>query len=196
MQQVPFMRWIVCLTLFLLAGCDDRPAAPTTIPVAAPASPPATTSQPSSQPTRPPAVLMIDQQQMEFPPAVLRLRPQDDQLHPILSSDDPKEALNRDYTGNSFYIELPGRFTEAAELDDKPFLFVTQSSEREDKPTGIFLQGNRYQLQPSNVKIELRGESPKMEAWVSGTFLMFDLRDDTAPGRLIAVAGRLNVEVK
>jgi hypothetical protein len=145
---------------------------------------------------RPPGVLMIDQQQVEFPAAVLRLRPEDGQLHPILCSDDPREALNRDYQGNSFYIELPGQFSDAGDLTDKPFVFVNASTDREDVPTGIFLQGNRYHLQAQDVKIELKGDNAAMEAWISGTFLQFDLQNDSAPGKLVAVAGRLKTLVR
>lgn len=179
---------------FVILGCEKESPAPATMAVVEPVSAPATT--PTSKPARPPAVITIDQQPLEFPPALLRLRPLEDQLRPILCTDDPKEALSPNYIGNSLYIELPGRFSEAADLTEKPFLFVSESSERNDAPTGIFLQGNRYHLQPREVKIELTGAPPSMEAWISGTFLQFDLRDDSTPGRLVAVAGRVSVEVR
>lgn len=190
------MLMLVSLLAICVVGCDKGSSPPATAPVVEPAEHPTTTSQPSTRPARPLAAMMIDQQQMNFPAAVLRLRPQDDQLHPTLSSDDPKEALDRDYKGNSFYFELPGTFSELADITQKPFNFVSESKEREDSPTGIFLQGNHYQLQPVNVKLELRGDAEHMEAWIAGTFLMFDLQDDAVPEKLVAVAGRLPLEVR
>jgi hypothetical protein len=156
-----------------------------------PASRPATT-----QAVRPPSSITIDQNPVEFPPAILRIRQVDDQLHAILSSDDPREALDRDYKGNSFYLELPGTLAEVSDVTDKPYAFLSDSKEREDSTDGIFLEGNHYHLQPQNVKVEIKGGFPKLEAYISGTFLMFSMTDDTVPGKLVPVAGRLELEVR
>jgi|GEM_PF-5294104 len=184
-----------------LSGCDDpQPRTPATVPTAkpvddqpatVPASLPATT-----QSVRPPSVINIDQTPVEFPPAVLRIRRNDDHLHATLASDDPKAALARDFTGNSFYIELPGEFSEASDLVGKPFVFLNDAKDRRDTMDGFFLEGSRYQLQAQNAKIEISGELPHVHATLSGTFLMFSLKDDTLPGKLVAVEGRLQVDVK
>lgn len=179
----------------LLAGCDD-PATPTTRPdnvqAVAPSTAPATTTAPT---TRPQAVMTIDQLQILFPPAILRLKKTDEKFRVYLVSDDPREAFKPDYTGNSFYFELPELIDETSDLAITPIILKSDAQDRRDTTEGIFLNGSQYQLQPLDAKIQFAGEGEELTVYISGTFLRFDTRGDT-PGQVIPVAARLSAMVK
>src|SRR2546429_3985063 len=136
----------------LLVGCARaQTAGPATQPAGnpqassarmVPANPPATA--PSE---RAPSVVLIDQKPYTFPPAILQVRNRDGQLSAVLMSDDPKDAIDDNYRGNSFYLEMPLEITELKDLPTYVYRFVSPSSDRTDSPNGIFLDGNRLQLQ-------------------------------------------------
>src|SRR5438552_3235994 len=109
----------------------------------APANPPSTAPA-----ERAPSVVLIDQKPYTFPPAILQIRNRDGQLSAVLMSDDPRDAIDDNYHGNSFYLEMPLEITELKDLPTYVYRFVSPSSDRTDSPNGIFLDGNRLQLQP------------------------------------------------
>src|SRR5438045_3131982 len=102
----------------MLIGCERTPTAgPATKPGAG-AQASAARIQAANPPTtgpvvRAPSVILIDQKPYSFPPAILQLRNRDGQVSAILMSDDPKEAINEDYRGNSFYLEMPLQIADA-----------------------------------------------------------------------------------
>jgi hypothetical protein len=209
-----------CLLLTVTIGCDRRNASAgstssataahssTSRPATAPAVLAAATTAPTSGPSstqaaqRPPAVLIIDQQRREFPSAILHLRHKNDRLVVILMSDDPKAAVDENYSGNSFYLEMPVEAADAKELSMTVWHYEAPSSDRTDSPDGIFLDGNKKQLQPSNVTVHFEadataGDEPKVMAVdVSGNFLLFDTHDDTIPPKLVPVVGHLAAELR
>jgi hypothetical protein len=140
--------------------------------------------------------MMIDQQRYEFPPALLQLRHRDQKLDAILLSDDPKDAISESYHGNSFYLQIPAQATDVKDLSSAPWRYTAPSSDRSDSPDGIFLDGNRLQLQPSDMSVRIEGEGPTMTVFLAGNFQAFDTHDDKAPVRLVPVAATLSVRVK
>lgn len=204
--------WIACLLAVAsagLTGCGDggavgtAPAEPTARrhpPEASPAptTPPAqAAAQAALQPsTRPPVVLIVDEQPREFPPARLFVESRNGKTVALLMSEDPREAIDDDYTGNSFYLEVA--FDEEVDsLRDRVWQFQATSPERSDGPHGLFLEGNRKQLQPFELKVHFEGpKEPGAEgvAWISGTFYQFEEAppDGRAPPpRIVPVAGRI-----
>jgi hypothetical protein len=139
---------------------------------------------------------VIDQKPVSFPPAVLRTRVHDGQLIAVLMSDDPKDAVDDNYHGNSFYLEMP---MDGAEMKDLPgfvYRYVAPTNERSDSLNGIFLDGNRQQLQPLRIQVKFEGAEPTMSVSISGHFLQVDTKDETVPTREAQVTARLEAEVK
>jgi hypothetical protein len=141
-------------------------------------------------------VIVIDQQRYEFPPALLQLRQHDQKLDAVLLSDDPKDAISENYQGNSYYLQIPAQAADVKELCSSPWRFTEATGERSDSPDGIFLNGNRIQLQPADVSVRVEGEAPSMIVYLSGNFHAFDTRDEKAPVRLLPVTATLHVNVK
>jgi hypothetical protein len=200
-----FPKYSYLLLAIILVGCDQRPkapqAAPSTKPVATSAKPttmPATTMT-STRAEPAPSVIVIDNQRIEFPPAKLNLEVRDDKVHALLMSDDPPSAFSQNYTGNSFYIEMS--IDDVDDVANVPGAMVQyqapQSTEPEDTPDGIFLEGGKKQLQPQQVKVEFESAGAgKMAVRITGTFSMFDTQDDSIPSRVVPVVARLLATVK
>jgi hypothetical protein len=139
---------------------------------------------------------MIDQQRYEFPPALLQLRNRDGKLDAVLLSDDPKDAISSSYRGNSFYIQIPAQASDLRDLVSTSWPYKAPSNERSDSPDGIFLDGNRLELQPADISFRLEGEPPMMTVWLTGNFQLFDAHDDKVPARMVPVMGTLSAHVK
>jgi hypothetical protein len=186
-------------TAVLLASCD-RSSQTTSPPSTAPAhvtsasSAAAATTQSVAAPV--PAVIMINQQRYVFPPAIVQLRHRDQKLDAVLLSDDPKEAIKPNYHGNSFYIQIPAQATDVKDLSSAPWRYTAPSSERSDSPDGIFLDGNRLQLQPADMSVRIEGEGPALTVYLSGNFQIFDTHDERSEPKLVPVTATLTARIK
>ena len=196
------MRFFPILLLGVMIGCDrGQQAGPASQPAGNP-QPSAAHIEPANTPTtgpieRDPAVVMIDQKPITFPPAILRVRNRDGQLTAVLMSDDPKQAIDDNYHGNSFYFELPLDVSDAKQLPNSdPFVYKAPSSEANDSPNGIFLDGNHIRLQPSMMQIKFENADPGLVVVLSGQFLQFETRDDTLAPQHVQAAARLDAVVK
>src|SRR4051794_29023465 len=176
MRRLPLIALVA-----LLVGCDRaQTAGPATQPAGtaqASAARIASANSPTTAPAeRAPSVVLIDQKTYTFPPAILQVRNRDGQLSAVLMSDDPKDAIDDSYHGNSFYLEMPLEITEVKDLPTYIYRFVSPSSDRTDSPNGIFLDGNRLQLQPQQIQVKFDGDESTMTLMVSGYFLQFETR--------------------
>jgi hypothetical protein len=135
--------------------------------------------------------MLIDQRRFEFPPAMLRIRDRGDSLAAVLYSDDPKQAIDDNYTGNSFYFDMALDIADPRELATARWHFTAPNSERAETVSGIFLQGRRQHLQASDVTIEFDGVESPVKVFIAGTFLLFSADDDSQPPRVIPVAAEL-----
>jgi hypothetical protein len=203
-------RSSIVVALSIAAGvatlaCDRSPSQPPT-PRAQSSTPPNVANargaaSPATQPAaRPPVVLIVDEQPREFPPARLVVESRNNKTVALLMSDDPKEAIDDDYTGNSYYLEI----TFDEELDtikDRVWVYQAHSADNLDSPHGIFLEGNRKELQPFDMKVQFQAARKNDPAgtpdviWLSGTFYQTDTRDSKNPPRLVAVTGRIEVAI-
>ena len=134
-----------------------------------------------------------------FPAARLRLEQEEDHVVALLFSDDPREALRDNYTGNSFYLRMELNVSSPDELTQAEWHYQAPSSaEREDSPYGIFLTGRKLQLQPFDVRARFkRNEAGVMVTYMSGQFQVID-GNSPGPSRLaqvLPVAAELPVRV-
>ena len=195
MKSVPIL-----LLVGLLIGCERAKTA-------GPASRPAGTAQTSAariEPANPttapieraPSVIVVEQKPLTFPPAILQIRNHDGQLSAILMSDDPKTAIDDNYHGNSFLLELPLELNDLKELSSYVYRYEAPSSERVDSPYGIFLDGGRLQLEPLQMQVKFEGDDASMGAIITGNFLEFETRDDTVVPKRVKVTSKMEAEVK
>jgi hypothetical protein len=195
------MRRAAILALVgLLIGCNRaQQAGPATKP-AGNAQTSAARIEPANPTTAPteraPTVVMLDQKPLSFPPAILQVRTRDGQFTGILMSDDPKDAIDENYHGNSFLLEMPLQVTDLKDLNGDVFRYDSPTSEQTDSPYGIFLDGGRIQLQPLQMQVSFEGDESSMTATVSGRFLEFATRDDTVPPKQVNVVSKMDLVVK
>lgn len=184
----------------LLVSCDRaQTAGPATQPAGNPQASAAriTPANPSTAPAeRAPSVILVDQKPYTFPSAILQIRNRDGQLSAVLMSDDPKDAIDDNYHGNSFYLEMPLELTDLKELPTYIYRYASPTSDRTDSPNGIFLDGNRLQLQPQQIQVKFEGDESNMTLMLSGQFLQFETRDDTVIPKHVVVRSSLLAEVR
>jgi hypothetical protein len=188
--------------LILLGGCGKSQTAATSN-----SSPPPPATQPATQPltaapaTAPePAFVAIDQRRYEFPPAKIVWDAKDGRGMATLYSDDPRSALENKYAGNSFYLQMDMELGDTKPADDKPmdgarWTYRAPSSERSESPTGIYLEGQHWQLQPVDVQAQLEQTGDGVTAYLAGTFLMFDSTNENDHGKIVQVAARLSPQL-
>ncbi|HZL38480.1 MAG TPA: hypothetical protein VFC78_24435 [Tepidisphaeraceae bacterium] len=208
-------RWLVAAgsAILLLAGCDrsDTPAkqssstdkavtvAPQTQPAqfaqAGPiANAPAT--QPAATQPRKSSLEIVENyvvRAYEFPRARLHINRGDKTA--VLYSDDPRNAIEPGYSGNSFYLVVPLDDAALERLNGYAWQFKSTSSEHHDSADGVFLDGQHFHLQPSNIIVAFRGEGPKLEVGLNGSFFKFDSTDTSRPGNLVNLNGILSASV-
>jgi hypothetical protein len=182
----------------MLLGCERRQAVSVATTQNASAQQHATTTPATTQAS--PSFIWIDQQSYEFPPARLVLRNKDDHVVALLFSVDPPNAINDNYTGNSYFLEMPDlEIAEGSTLAGASWSYKAPNSEREESVSGIFLQGRRIQLQPFDVRVEFDGAVSPVTVRLAGTFLKFEGDEaaaDKTPGTLVTVRTELSAEVR
>jgi hypothetical protein len=142
--------------------------------------------------TQPMATLDIDGKAVEFPPAKLVITKKSGGIDAILCSDDPPNAIQSNYSGNSFMIEMKLDIDDPADLPAAVWEFKTDKREPQDSTTGIFLNGSKRQMQPADVRVTFAKDGDHVVASVGGKFLLFDSTDVSAPVQLVDVKGKLN----
>jgi hypothetical protein len=134
-----------------------------------------------------------------FPPARLRLAQRDDGVTGLLFSDDPKEAaLSKGWTGDRFYFQFPLQAADFSNVDGAEWWHQASAAEREESPNGVYLRGDRYHLEPTNVIIRLDGRPPNVTLRIAGQFTQYDTMDSNAKPVPVMVRGVLlpRVEIK
>ena len=185
---------------------------PTTVPMAL-ATPPSAPEE-LALPVGPPAAfLMIDRQPVRFPPARIVVKTNGPVQTARVYSDDPPEAINANYSGSSFYLDmnlttLPGGksgdladavWVKGENPDDpngvKPPADPPKAAGKASSPNGIYLDGGRRVLQPlrATVNFEPR-EGGRVLVRVSGTFNEFAAGADAALVGQVHVTGMLSAQ--
>jgi hypothetical protein len=215
-------RWLpaVAMTAALAVGgaaCDHRvreaqaprPAPATTDPaqaataaaptepaqVAAEAVPAAPETEPAAAPQPVLSFLMIDGLGAQFPPTKLLLHADGGKVRAELFSDLPKSALAH-YEGNELYLEMDLDGGEGPQkVDGAAWRFKATNSEKADSPNGIFLNGQRQHLQPSDVLIRFERQGEQFTAHVMGQFRAFQSGTPEALAPFVGVRGSVPVEI-
>ena len=201
-------RWAgLILSVAALAGCDrgDEGVAPGEVvsgpttnnaaPTGRGRSTTTTTSPATTQAAE--SLINIDGNLVLFPGAKLRIDEADGKTVARLFSDDPKgAALDENYDGNSFYLQIELDEDDAKDLSGVELTYKAPSSERDDTPYGIFLEGRRWVLQPADVRIAFEGARSPLDVRLSGVFLMFDSNDPTVKPKRAQVVAKLTAAVQ
>lgn len=186
------------LACVLLVGCEkhESPSAPSTPETAAPpATQPAATEPATTQSSQ--SSLLIDGHVFTFPPAKLRVSKSNGHVIARLYTNDPKAALADDYKGNGFDLMMKlDDIAEPAEIYTSIWQHKAPSNEFVDSPYGIFLEGIRYQLQPSDATASFIGDMLLVRIDLHGKFLQFDQTEPRQAGKLVYVEGRLLAPVE
>jgi hypothetical protein len=189
---------MLSLTAGWMCACDrtDPVTQPAPVPVdAEPATPASSHSTtPTSLPTR--TYIAIGGEPHAFPPARLRVTQNDDSVTALLYSDDPPEAVQDHYKGNSFYLQMSLDISDPADLHTTTWRYKAPNSERNDTPSGIFLEGSAIQLQPFDVFVEFTPEDNLLVITLTGEFLQFTATQPQNPGQMRTVAGQILTRVE
>ncbi|MEM8875970.1 MAG: hypothetical protein AAGD32_17125 [Planctomycetota bacterium] len=194
------------VALACIAGCEEElptPNQPTSPTAQTPTNDPVTVVP--DEPEAFPAMVIIEEQTVEFPPAVLVLREDGDVTTAVLYTDDPKEMLDDDYRGNSFYfeMELPdvtieqimtGGDAPNGQRQVTPFAYIIEESRRTGTPNGLFLNGGEFVLQPKDADFILDPNGTGLSVEVSGMFARF-AGDEAFSGERVVVRATLIPEV-
>lgn len=183
---------IVCGSV---VGCERKPdGSPAASATAPPTETP--TTLPATLPARPPSFIAIEQQPFEFPPARLSLQVRDGKVMALLFSDDPRDAINRNYLGHSYYLPMTLDIGSVDELPDAVWSCRVSAADQSDSNAGIFLEGDRVHLVPTDVQVNFEPlDDRETVVIVRGGFRWKD-DDRTAPPRVVNVSARLAAEVK
>lgn len=136
--------------------------------------------------------MRINGRRIEFPPARLKLEKDDQTVTALLFSDDPPQAIKDNYTGNSFYLQMPLPIAHASDLDLATWRHQSRSQDREDTPFGIYLSGRKMQLQPYNVTATFTpGDHDLTVVHLTGRFLLWNNADVTGLPQTVFVSAEL-----
>jgi hypothetical protein len=181
----------LCIAAAQFTGCGRDATAPTqTSPTTAPSA-----SAVPAATTRPAAVLNIGGKPTQFPSAKLVLTKKPGGINAMLCSDDPPNAIESNYAGNSFMLDMKLDIEDPQEIESAVWMFKAPDREPQDSTNGIFLNGARRQMQPADVKITFEKHGDQVVASLSGQFLLLDSHDVTAPSQPVDVSGQLNAVV-
>jgi len=188
--------WILtaCLCTWIVTGCGEPAAPPKTSP--APATVPATQSATTEPATSKPSVsfMLINGKTVAFPLAKLRVDRKGSRVTALLFSDDPKDAINANYDGNSFYLEMDLDTDDVEDLAGAMWSYKSKISERQDSPYGIFLNGHKKQLQPMDVRALFEVNESATSIHIAGRFMSYT-DDENVPPEIIAVDAKLPVDL-
>lgn len=186
---------LASLAILFAAACDRTTASSDS--TQNPSDPPATSPSATdgSPATASPVELLIDGKRVTFPPARVVLQKRQGRIAAIVYSDDPRDAIKPEYTGNSFYLLMHLDISDELDLDGAVWAYKSSTSSFEESPYGIFLDGNRKQLQPSDVAVQFVGPPDRLEIELRGTFMLFDLEKDETLGVLSPVTGKLTASM-
>lgn len=177
-------------------------------PAAAPASQPSTSylwirevpDPRKSQADFVPGAAQVDESwtAVQFPRARLRLTQKgDDKLVALLYSDDPKEAISKDWQGDRYYFRMPlPHVPDAAALDNAPYrMSAPLDGEADETTDGVFLKGDRFHLVPVDLSVRFELQGGLVNLYVGGRFKQYDTTDVEAEPRWFHLQGIVQAAV-
>ncbi len=190
-------RLLVLVVLAAVIGCDrgqpkNQPTQATTVRTEE--SVDTTAMAPTSRPTT--SRMTISDRDYVFPAARLLLEQAEPTLVVLLFSDDARATLASDYKGNRYHLQFRLDISDPAKLFNTDCVIKAASMERLDTPDGIFLEGDRHQLQPHDVHVQFSRAGRDVQVEIQGTFIMFGGRDEKAAPVLVPVQGVFQAELE
>lgn len=141
--------------------------------------------------------MKINGRLVPFPRARLKIEDDGKHLNVLLFSDDPPQAINDDYTGNSFYLQMGLDVADPRDLHLGTWRHQARSQEREDTPFGIYLNGRKAQLQPYNVNASFSpGDHETSVVHLWGNFLLWNNAEATGLPQSVSLNADLPVQVE
>lgn len=116
----------------------------------------------------------------------------------LLFSDDPKEAINKDWVGDRYYFSmaLQQPLGEDKQLDGQEWRWTASLADKEETGNGIFLHGDQYHLEPVQALVHFEGLAPHLLVKIAGEFLQYDTTNPNAPPKRCQVTGVLAPKVE
>ena len=140
---------------------------------------------------------MIDGKVVEFPPARLRVSKSGGHVIARLYTNDPKATLVEDYHGNGYDLLMQlDDVGSPTEIYNAEWDFKAASHDSPSTPYGIFLDGIRFQLVPSQVTARFIGDSLLVRVDIQGQFARQNQTDLNDPSKVVNVSGRLLAPVE
>jgi hypothetical protein len=141
------------------------------------------------------ALLQVDQKNFSFPPAVLRLSVSKGHVNARLSSDDPPDAIQDNYHGNSFDLIMALNISDTSQIDHAVWEFPPAAAQpQRESGYGIFLDGQRRRLHPQDVVASFTREGDHVIIDMKGVFFEYQSADTGRPANpppRVLVQGRL-----
>jgi hypothetical protein len=129
----------------------------------------------------------------DFPRA--RIHIDRDEKTAVLYSDEPKGAADPASPGNSYYLSIPLTDEFVQKLDGYRWQYKSPTIEHVDSLDGLFLEGQRYQVQPAEMLVEFHGDGPLVHVTIDGRFLKFDASKNEESGTVVQVKGIVSAVV-
>lgn len=178
-----------------MAGCDDSTGQShaTTQPSAVVAStqPGQTSIAGAIVPARPATIFTLDGQPQAFPSARMVVMRNSDGMTLRLCSEDPPEAIDPHYTGNSFIIDMRQCVDRVQDIPAATWDF--KPSDPDDSISGIFLHGYKNGLRPYNVHVTFQKADGELLAYITGKFLQNDPQNPAAPAEPVEVSACVHI---
>jgi len=130
-----------------------------------------------------------------FPAARLKLEDDGSRIIALLFSDDPPQAIKDDYAGNSFYLQMVLDIADVKDLPTAVWVHKSRSSEYQDSPYGIYLNGRKIQIQPYDARATFT-VADSTTVHLSGQCLLWNSADSTGLPQMVLVSGDLPVAVQ
>jgi hypothetical protein len=93
----------------------------------------------------------------------------------VLFSDDPKEALKDNWTGDRYKFRMPLLITDRSQIDGRPYRMERPfDSSEEDTQEGIFFHGDDVHLEPIDLDVRFEMDNGKVLVKMGGLFKQVD----------------------
>lgn len=127
---------------------------------------------------------------IQFPRARLRLTGKgESHLVALLYSDDPKEAITKDWKGDRYYFRMPLQAADLRALESFPYRSVVEFNSDDDTSNGVFLKGDRYHFVPIDLSVRFEMQGSQVVAYLGGLFKQYDTTDIQAEPKWFQIQG-------
>lgn len=95
-------------------------------------------------------------------------------LSAVLFSDDPKEALKDNWTGDRYLFRMPLRINDRKAIDGYRYRWTNSLEGADETDSGIFLRGDSEHIEPVDLDVQFVVDGSTVKVWLGGLFKQFD----------------------